>query len=110
MPGKTLTPYEQVPVTQEDCQCGIRLTSTFANIPVVDWAELITLDLSQFEKPGGKEELVKQLEHAVRHVGEFLPTCSAIHPLKSVRILLRQELQHKSGRGRPSIRLGSRVL
>jgi hypothetical protein len=36
----------------------------------VDWAELVTLDLSQFEKPGGKETLVKQLEHAVRHVGK----------------------------------------
>ncbi|KAI4741621.1 Clavaminate synthase-like protein [Aureobasidium sp. EXF-12298] len=55
MPGKTLTPYEQVPVTKQD----------------LDWAELITLDLGKFEKPGGKQELVKQLEHAVRHVGFF---------------------------------------
>lgn len=37
----------------------------------VDWAELITLDLSLYEQPGGREELVKQLEHAVRHVGFF---------------------------------------
>jgi hypothetical protein len=44
---------------------------------LVDWAELITLDLSQYEQPGGKESLVKQLDHAVRHVGKscgFLPT------------------------------------
>jgi isopenicillin N synthase-like dioxygenase len=37
----------------------------------VDWADLVTLDLSQFYKPDGKESLVKQLEHAVRHVGFF---------------------------------------
>lgn len=35
----------------------------------VDWAELITLDLSLYDQPGGKQELVKQLEHAVRNVG-----------------------------------------
>lgn len=34
------------------------------------WAELVTLDLSLFEQPGGKEALVSQLEHAVRHVGK----------------------------------------
>lgn len=40
----------------------------------VDWAELITLDLSLYEQPGGKEELVKQLDHAVRHVGKYKAT------------------------------------
>ncbi|KAL5333326.1 hypothetical protein BJX70DRAFT_403668 [Aspergillus crustosus] len=47
--------YEQVPVTKED----------------LDWAELVTIDLGRFDEPGGKEELVKQLEHAVQHVGFF---------------------------------------
>ncbi|ORY69499.1 uncharacterized protein BCR38DRAFT_333504 [Pseudomassariella vexata] len=55
MPGKILEKYEHVPVTKED----------------LDWAELITLDLSLYEQPGGKEELVKQLDHAVRNVGFF---------------------------------------
>lgn len=72
MPGKTLTPYEQVPVTKEDCT--LKGASHAADVTnknmTVDWAELVTLDLSQFEKPGGKEALVKQLEHAVRHVGK----------------------------------------
>jgi hypothetical protein len=40
---------------------------------IVDWAELITLDLSLYEKPGGKEQLVKQLDHAVQHVGQYIP-------------------------------------
>lgn len=35
------------------------------------WAELVTLDLEEFSKPGGKERLAKQLEHAVHHVGFF---------------------------------------
>ncbi|KAK7417470.1 hypothetical protein QQX98_004590 [Neonectria punicea] len=55
MPGRYIERYEQVPVTKEN----------------LDWAELATLDLSLFDQPGGKEELVKQLDHAVRHVGFF---------------------------------------
>jgi len=56
MPSKIeVSPYEQVPETKAD----------------LDWAELVTLDLSLFNKPGGKEKLAKQLEHAVHHVGFF---------------------------------------
>lgn len=44
------------------------------NNKTVDWAELITLDLSEYEQPGGKESLVKKLEHAVRHVGKYIST------------------------------------
>jgi hypothetical protein len=35
----------------------------------VDWADLVTLDLSQFDAHGGKERLAKQLDHAVNKVG-----------------------------------------
>jgi len=35
------------------------------------WAELVTLDLEDYGRPGGKERLAKQLEHAVHHVGFF---------------------------------------
>lgn len=35
----------------------------------VDWADLVTLDLSQFDVPGGKEKLAKQLDDAVHKVG-----------------------------------------
>ena len=38
---------------------------------IVDWAELITLDLSLYEQPGGKEELGKQLDHAIQLVGKY---------------------------------------
>ncbi|KAJ5387665.1 iron/ascorbate family oxidoreductase [Penicillium cosmopolitanum] len=38
MPGKILESYDHVPVTKED----------------LDWAELITLDLSEYEQPGGE--------------------------------------------------------
>lgn len=37
----------------------------------MDWAELVTIDLSKFDTPGGKEELVKELEYAVTKVGEY---------------------------------------
>lgn len=37
----------------------------------LSWSELVTLDLSQIDVPGGKESLAKQLEHAVHHVGFF---------------------------------------
>jgi len=49
-----ISPYKQIPETKAD----------------LDWAELVTLDLSLFSKPGGKAKLAKQLEHAVHHVGK----------------------------------------
>ncbi|KAI9733453.1 MAG: hypothetical protein M1818_007201 [Claussenomyces sp. TS43310] len=55
MPSATIPPYQQVPETKEN----------------LEWAELVTLDLSQFEKTGGKQKLAAQLEHAVHHVGFF---------------------------------------
>ncbi|KAI5863988.1 Clavaminate synthase-like protein [Durotheca rogersii] len=56
MPGRVdIDRYEHVPVTKAD----------------LDWADLVTLDLSLYDQPGGKEELVKQLDHAVRNVGFF---------------------------------------
>jgi hypothetical protein len=35
----------------------------------VDWADLVTLDLSQFDVPGGKQKLANQLKDAVHNVG-----------------------------------------
>ena len=55
MPSATLTPYQQVPETKEQ----------------LDWAELVTLDLSEFDSPGGKQKLASQLEHAAQNVGFF---------------------------------------
>lgn len=59
-----LTPYVHPPETKED----------------LPWSELVTLDLEDYGRPGGKERLAKQLEHAVHHVGfvsqitMYLPT------------------------------------
>jgi len=50
-----LEPYEHLPETKEE----------------LPWAELVTLDLEDYDRPGGKERLAKQLEHAVHHVGFF---------------------------------------
>nr|OQO21449.1 hypothetical protein B0A51_11868 [Rachicladosporium sp. CCFEE 5018] len=50
-----LTPYQHPPETRES----------------LPWSELVTLDLEDFDRPGGKERLAKQLEHAVHHVGFF---------------------------------------
>ena len=52
---ENLVPYVHPPETKED----------------LPWSELVTLDLSDFDRPGGKERLAKQLEHAVHHVGFF---------------------------------------
>jgi len=40
----------------------------------VDWADLVTLDLSKFDAPGGKKELAKQLQDAVERTGFFYIT------------------------------------
>jgi hypothetical protein len=45
----------------------------------VDWADLVTLDLSQFDVPGGKERLANQLRDAVHNVGTYAPLHSPHH-------------------------------
>jgi hypothetical protein len=52
-----LEPYVHPPETKED----------------LPWSELVTLDLEDYARPGGKERLAKQLEHAVHHVGFVRP-------------------------------------
>jgi hypothetical protein len=37
----------------------------------VDWADLVTLDLSKFDAPGGKQQLAEQLSDAVNRIGEW---------------------------------------
>lgn len=37
----------------------------------MDWADLVTLDLSEFNRPGGKESLAKQLFQALQTIGFF---------------------------------------
>lgn len=43
----------------------------------MDWADLATLDLSQFNRPSGKERLAKQLFDAIQNIGK-LPLLFAI--------------------------------
>lgn len=44
----------------------------------MDWADLVTLDLSKFDLPGGKQELAAQLKEAVHTVGFFYITNFAL--------------------------------
>jgi hypothetical protein len=44
---------------------------TKADLP---WSELVTLDLEDYHRPGGKGRLASQLSHAVHHVGFFVST------------------------------------
>ncbi|KAJ5291019.1 hypothetical protein N7478_000270 [Penicillium angulare] len=53
--GSDIPEYHQVPETTHD----------------LDWANLATLDLSQFDQPGGKESLAKQLHDAIENIGFF---------------------------------------
>ncbi|KPM37053.1 hypothetical protein AK830_g9522 [Neonectria ditissima] len=47
--------YEQVPETSES----------------LEWADLVTLDLSKFDQPGGKQELALEFSKAIEEVGFF---------------------------------------
>ncbi|XDG09220.1 hypothetical protein ABKA04_008835 [Annulohypoxylon sp. FPYF3050] len=54
--GRTSIPtYNQVPETKYE----------------LDWADLVTLDLSQFDEPGGKQRLATQLFDAIQKIGFF---------------------------------------
>jgi hypothetical protein len=46
---------------------------TKADLP---WSELVTLDLEDYHRSGGKDRLASQLSHAVHHVGFFVSTGS----------------------------------
>lgn len=36
----------------------------------LDWADLVTLDFSKFDEPGGKQQLATELYEAVQKTGE----------------------------------------
>ena len=66
---RTNVTTEQKDVSQYDfanLEPYVHPPETKADLP---WAELVTLDLEDYKRPGGKERLSKQLEHAVHHVG-----------------------------------------
>lgn len=48
-------------------------------LATVDWADLVTLDLSKFDQPGGKQDLAAQLFDAVNRIGQY-----SVHPLLSL--------------------------
>lgn len=54
----------------EKTRIGRKLTEK----PPVDWADLVTLDLSIFDTPGGKEKLAAQLFDAINKIGFFYIT------------------------------------
>ncbi|KAH8682295.1 2OG-Fe(II) oxygenase superfamily protein [Xylariales sp. PMI_506] len=56
--GTKLPTYHQIPETKYE----------------LEWADLSTLDLSQFDLPGGKEKLAKQLFDAIQQIGFFYIT------------------------------------
>jgi hypothetical protein len=73
---KPLPTYQQVEESKYDCEC-CRLVYAMVRKLIcraVEWADLVTLDLSKFDAPGGKQELANQLRDALHHVGFFYIT------------------------------------
>ena len=58
MNSTTKPNYQNIPETKAD----------------LDWADLVTIDLSLFDQLGGKEKLAAQLKHAISTVGFFYVT------------------------------------
>ncbi|GME40731.1 UPF0676 protein [Neofusicoccum parvum] len=57
--SRTITlPYVQAPETSES----------------LDWADLVALDLTKFDRPGGKQELARELSEAIQKIGFFYVT------------------------------------
>ncbi|KAI0406904.1 hypothetical protein F4802DRAFT_80950 [Xylaria palmicola] len=54
---------------------GVTALPTYHQLPEtkyeLDWADLVTLDLSQFDQPGGKQKLATQLFDAIQKIGFF---------------------------------------
>jgi len=64
----TLAPEDEQKYAYSKLDQYVHPPETSESLP---WAELVTLDLSLYSQPGGKERLAAQLEHAVHHVGFF---------------------------------------
>lgn len=73
--SSTIPKFEQLPESKYECEnipCSpvrslmVNCLWSFA----VDWADLVTLDLSQFDTSGGKQRLAEQLKDAVHRVGK----------------------------------------
>ena len=52
--------------TQPTSLSYVQAPETTANL---DWADLVTLDLSKFDRPGGKQELATEFSKAIEEVG-----------------------------------------
>ena len=63
------------PAVDNSQQYSFKNTKQYSHPPEASadlrWSELVTFDLEEYSKSGGKERLAKQLEHAVYHVGFF---------------------------------------
>jgi hypothetical protein len=87
---ENLKPYVHPPETKED----------------LPWSELVTLDLEDYNRPGGKERLSKQLEHAVHHVGFVGSHLSCEGYSKDTNLyytVLRKKLRLNPRASRPSV-------
>lgn len=71
----TVTETVPPPASNDAGQYGFDKLESYTHPPEtkadLPWSELVTLDLEDYDRPGGKERLAKQLEHAVHHVGFF---------------------------------------
>lgn len=70
--GLNIASYHQVPETTYERKLSVSVikSSLVLISEPVDWASLATLDLSQFDKPGGKQALAKQLFDAIQNIGK----------------------------------------
>ena len=72
-PSGKLEKYVQVKESTYECQLTILYNLLDREKRwrfSVDWADLVTLDLSQFDVPGGKQKLAAQLKDAVHNGAE----------------------------------------
>lgn len=72
----TLTPdlkkYVLVPVTKHERKLSAQCWNAIIRTDfLVDWADLVTLDLSLFDTPDGKQKLAEQLKDAVHRIGIY---------------------------------------
>jgi hypothetical protein len=86
----------QIDVSQYDfanLEPYVHPPETKADLP---WSELVTLDLEDYHRPGGKERLAKQLEHAVHHVGFVCSDSKRCGTHTNVLLVLCKELRPDS--------------
>lgn len=103
VPSRSLPTYQQARESKHERRLVESICDTIPTF-AVDWADLVTLDLRQFDEPDGKQKLAQQLADAVHNVGVFYVKHRSSPTMATSDTYPDHRLSPNARRNRPPIR------